>query len=158
MSCSMRESAVLAETAAGIRKYESGDQETDRDGAASRIAIIDQGVLVRDLFKRGLELASGFEIITASTVEDWLNDANGTPVKLIIICLREGQSVHEVRDKIHALSIRQDCPVAILADKELIDTESVTWLLEQGAHGLISTNMPVEAAVHVLRMVSAAER
>lgn len=156
MSCSMRESAAIEKIATGER--ERGSPEIDRERAARRIGIIDQGVLIQDLFKRGLELAGGFEIITAATVEEWLSDASASPVELIVICLREGQSVAHVRDKMQALNTQHVCPVAVLADREAIDAGRVTWLLEQGAHGFISTEMPLEAAVHILRMVSAADR
>lgn len=155
MSCATRVSAAIEEIAAA--DCERGSPDTDRK-RASRIAIIDHGVLTQDLFKHGLELASGFEVLTAATVEEWLDATIGAPVALVILCLREGQSVADVRDRMHALNIRQDSPVAILADRELIDAERVTWLLEQGAHGFISTEMPLKAAVHVLRMVCAAER
>lgn len=136
-----------------IKATAAGENRDESD--CHRIAIIDQGVLIQDLFKRGLELASGFEVITAATVEQWLDDTNDVPVQLILICLRPGQSAVELQEKMQALTARQDCPVAVLADRDIIDAVHVAWLLQQGAQGFISTDMPLEAAVHVLRMVGA---
>jgi DNA-binding NarL/FixJ family response regulator len=147
--------STAAATGTGHREHQAQDQRPE--SAVYRIAVIDQRVAVRDLFKRGLELAGGFEVETAATIEEWLEGAQNSPVHLVLISLRSDRSAIELQDKMKALSSRHTGPVAVLADRDFIDAERVGWILEQGAQGFISTEMPLDAAVHILRMIGAAD-
>jgi DNA-binding NarL/FixJ family response regulator len=129
---------------------------TDRSCVpSSRIVVIEERQLARDLLKCGLESIGDFEVIAVASVEEWISQRQELPVALVVLCLASGKPLAEAQDQLAALMpAGQEAPVVVMADA-IEDVEHVTWILEQGARGYISTDLPLRVASQAMRLVSA---
>ncbi len=130
-----------------------------KDGEASapvsRIVVIDERVLTRDLLKRGLEMVGDMEVVTTATVEEWLNLSKEQPATLVVLCLSSGKPLPDTQKKLAALEQAPgSAPVVVMADPN-DDIEFIAWMLDQGARGYIATDLPLDVAFQAMRLVSA---
>lgn len=120
-----------------------------------RIVVIDERVLTRDLLKRGLEMVGDQEVVTAGSVEEWLNRAKELSATLIVLCLSSAKPLADAQRMLAALKQAQrSVPVIVMADAN-DDVEYVASMLDQGAQGYIATDLPLDIAFQAMRLVSA---
>lgn len=130
-----------------------------KDGGISaplgRVVVIDERLLTRDLLKRGLEMVGDMEVLTAASVEEWLNQSKEQPATLVILCLSSGKPLPDTQKKLTALKqAPRGAPIVVMADPS-DDVEFITWMLDQGARGYIATDLPLDVAFQAMRLVSA---
>jgi DNA-binding NarL/FixJ family response regulator len=140
---------------AGAAGTDGKSTDTNASGSANRIVVIDERVLTRDLLKRGLEMVGGAEVVAAASVDEWLNRADGLPATLIVLCLSTARPLPDMQQALATLKeVQRSTPVLVMADPN-DDIEYVTWMLDHGAQGYIPTDLPLEVAFQVMRLVSA---
>jgi DNA-binding NarL/FixJ family response regulator len=114
--------------------------------------IIEHRALVRDCLARCL-LASGLtgQLLTFSSVEEWLAEALPNTSSLVLLCVRDRKAA----DREHDLSLLStvDAKIVLLAEDE--ETSFVLAALNKGIKGYIPMSVSFSVAVEAMHLVSA---
>jgi DNA-binding NarL/FixJ family response regulator len=118
------------------------------------IVLIEPRVFARDCMARCLKVATGQNVATYASVEDWLEDSDTVSGSLVVVCI-SGDLKGPLAQRELALlpAVAQRLPTVVLSDFD--DVDHVVDVLGRGAQGCIPTSLAFDVAVEALRLVKA---
>jgi len=122
---------------------------------ATRIAVIEDRVLLRECFARSIEAEQmGISVVCFSTIDEWqAAGPDHASISLIILC-RNGNRMAGIRRDLEALSRPGGgIPVIVVSDEESF--EEIYKTIQLGARGFIPASMTLHLAVLAMHLVQA---
>src|SRR5262245_36226171 len=118
------------------------------------IVLIEQRIFARDCLARCLRTATGQNVVSYASVEDWLEDAEAVTSSLVVMCIPGDLKGPAAQRELALLpSVAQRLPTVVLSDFD--DVDHVVDVLSRGAQGCIPTSLPFDVAIEALRSVKA---
>jgi DNA-binding NarL/FixJ family response regulator len=127
--------------------------EPTKIGWSLRVALIDDRLLLREAFAKGLEAAhDGISTVCFSTAAEWESVANQySDISVVLFC-RSGRKIATSHDEIKTLSAGQ-VPVILVSDAE--DADEIRAMIGLGAKGFIPECVELRLAVAAMYLVRA---
>lgn len=124
------------------------------DDTSANVVVIEKRALVRECLTRSLELVSGHNVISFSSVDNWLQVSDNVPVSLVVLCTANNPKNPETHRDISLLSqSSHGHPTVLLSDVE--DPDQIVDALDKGARGYIPTSVSLDVAIEAMRLVRA---
>lgn len=118
------------------------------------IVIIDPRALNRECLARCLGAASAQEVLSFSSVEDWLEASGTVSASVIVLGIIGDPRDPDARQQLAQLMQPPDHPpVIVMSDAE--DPDQIIETLHVGVQGYIPTSMPLDVAIESMRLVRA---
>jgi DNA-binding NarL/FixJ family response regulator len=119
-----------------------------------KTALIDQRVLLRECFAKGIESAQrGISVQCFSTVEEWREAPGRRAATSLVLFCTGPRRVATVRRELEMLAEDRGTPVILVSDEE--DREEIQEGLQLGVRGFISASVNLHLALRVMQLVSA---
>jgi DNA-binding NarL/FixJ family response regulator len=116
--------------------------------------IVEQRPLIRDLFSQCLSRTTGFEVITAASVDESVKIAEANDVAIILISVVGDTDSDETRQVLQrAAQVMVGTPIVVLSDGE--QPHQVRNALLAGARGYVPTSMSLDDTIGALWFVQA---
>lgn len=131
------------------------DLASNASGAeASTIVIIERRALNRECLARCLNAASEQNVVSFSTVEEWLETRDTVSASVILLGIsgepREAKARHQL-----ALLMQSTTPPPVVVLSDVEDPAQIIDMLNAGARGYIPTSLPLDVAIESMRLVRA---
>jgi DNA-binding NarL/FixJ family response regulator len=134
---------------AGGRRFETIERPV---ASKTLIAIIDERVLFRDCLARCLKLTNDYEVMTFSSVEDFVGAPTSLAAAIVILAMApaaDGDSA--VNDRMCRLWTQT--PTILIWNDE--SSENILAALDHGIRGILPTNVSFDIAIEAIRLVRA---
>ncbi|MGB0084914.1 MAG: response regulator transcription factor [Rhodomicrobiaceae bacterium] len=116
--------------------------------------VIEPRQLIRDCLARALRQACDHQVIGLSSIEEWLSICERTTAGIVLLSgFDQIGSAGLSMTLQHLAEAKRRVPVVVLSDAE--DVGDVVSALNGGIEGYIPTNLSLDVAVEVMRLVRA---
>ena len=145
---------VLSWSQEHLRFLDSPCSHRPLSGKSLFVVVIESKALIRDCITCSLRTRSNLNVLAVATVEEWLELSKTEDASLIVFYAHGKAVEEEIRLSLETLA-QAACllPVVILADYD--NVERVVDAIGKGARGYIPTDMRLEVAVEVIKLVKA---
>jgi DNA-binding NarL/FixJ family response regulator len=125
----------------------------DVDGQSPIAIVVEKRLLIRDLLSQCLSRTTGFEVITAASIDEGVKIAEANDAMIVLVSMA-GDSGDEAGQMLQrAAQALAGTPIVILSDGE--EPHQVRSALLAGARGYIPTSMSLDEAIGALWLVRA---
>ena len=126
----------------------------DVGGQLPIAVVVEQRPLIRDLLAQCLSGTTGFEVITAVSVDESVKIAEANDVAIILISVAGDTDSDETRQVLQrAAQVLVGTPIVVLSDRE--QPHQVRSALLAGARGYVPTSMSLDDTIGALWFVQA---
>jgi DNA-binding NarL/FixJ family response regulator len=126
----------------------------DVGGQLPIAVVVEQRPLIRDLLSQCLSRTTGFEVITAASVDESVKIAEASDVAIILISIAGDTDSDETRQVLQrAAQVLVGTPIVVLSDGE--QPHQVRNALLAGARGYVPTSMSLDDTIGALWFVQA---
>lgn len=117
------------------------------------VLVVERRLFYRQCLVQTLGLQNNLDVISASSVHEWLERPNRESPSLILLCSNIGLEKNRVKRDLDLLS-QQAISAATVVVSDVDDVDAIVEAIGSGARGYISSDTSVEIAVGVLKMVN----
>jgi DNA-binding NarL/FixJ family response regulator len=118
------------------------------------IGVIEKRAFFRDCITQCLRVNSDLNVVSAASVEEWLEAAKTARASVVVLCADGKAGDEKTKRDLEALAQAPNAlPVVVLSDFEGV--EQIVDAIGKGARGYIPTNTSFAVAVEAMKMVNA---
>jgi DNA-binding NarL/FixJ family response regulator len=135
-------------------KKEMGTKTSCPSTSSSSIVVIERRAFYRDCIVRSLRLHTDMNVLSAESVDEWLEISKHESASVIVLCSEDKDGDEATRRSLETLSDNGcSLPVVVLSDFDSVDV--VVDAIGKGARGYIPTVTGFDVAVEAIKMVKA---